>query len=85
MGSLSPARLELASGVFNLMRNLGGAIGIAACVAALESFTVADLARGPGPDLRRHLVVAVCFATATAMIPLMRKTALRPVAADSGH
>ena len=29
LGSLAPARLKLASGLFNLMRNLGGAIGIA--------------------------------------------------------
>ena len=28
---LAPDRLKLASGLFNLMRNLGGAIGIAAC------------------------------------------------------
>lgn len=30
LGSLAPERLKLASGLFNLMRNLGGAIGIAA-------------------------------------------------------
>jgi len=30
LGSLSPERLKLGSGLFNLMRNLGGAIGIAA-------------------------------------------------------
>jgi MFS transporter, DHA2 family, multidrug resistance protein len=31
LGGLAPDRLKLASGLFNLMRNLGGAIGIAAC------------------------------------------------------
>jgi DHA2 family multidrug resistance protein len=31
LGGLAPERLKLASGLFNLMRNLGGAIGIAAC------------------------------------------------------
>ncbi len=29
LGSLPPSRLRSASGLFNLMRNLGGAIGIA--------------------------------------------------------
>src|SRR5215469_1202373 len=31
LGGLAPDRLKLASGLFNLMRNMGGAIGIAAC------------------------------------------------------
>jgi DHA2 family multidrug resistance protein len=31
LGGLAPERLKLASGLFNLMRNLGGAIGIAVC------------------------------------------------------
>jgi len=36
LGSLPPARLKLASGLFNLMRNLGGAIGIALCGTLLN-------------------------------------------------
>jgi MFS transporter, DHA2 family, multidrug resistance protein len=36
LGSLAPARLKLASGLFNLMRNLGGAIGIALCGTLLN-------------------------------------------------
>ena len=36
LGGLPPARLKLASGLFNLMRNLGGAIGIAACGTILN-------------------------------------------------
>ncbi|WPO97829.1 DHA2 family efflux MFS transporter permease subunit [Pseudomonas sp. HR96] len=36
LGSLAPQRLKLASGLFNLMRNLGGAIGIAACATVLN-------------------------------------------------
>ncbi|WP_017906835.1 DHA2 family efflux MFS transporter permease subunit [Pseudomonas asplenii] len=36
LGSLAPGRLKLASGLFNLMRNLGGAIGIAACATVLN-------------------------------------------------
>jgi len=39
LGSLSPARLKLASGLFNLMRNLGGAIGIAVCGTLLNERT----------------------------------------------
>ncbi|MBV4473571.1 DHA2 family efflux MFS transporter permease subunit [Pseudomonas sp. B2M1-30] len=39
LGSLAPDRLKLASGLFNLMRNLGGAIGIAACATVLNDRT----------------------------------------------
>ncbi|MCK1537516.1 MULTISPECIES: DHA2 family efflux MFS transporter permease subunit [unclassified Bradyrhizobium] len=36
LGALAPDRLKSASGLFNLMRNLGGAIGIAACGTILN-------------------------------------------------
>jgi MFS transporter, DHA2 family, multidrug resistance protein len=36
LGALAPARLKSASGLFNLMRNLGGAIGIAGCGTILN-------------------------------------------------
>ncbi|HTV88182.1 MAG TPA: DHA2 family efflux MFS transporter permease subunit [Stellaceae bacterium] len=39
LGSLPPERLKYASGLFNMMRNLGGAFGIAACGAILNSRT----------------------------------------------
>jgi len=39
LGSLTPERLKFASGLFNLMRNLGGAIGIAACGTLLNDRT----------------------------------------------
>jgi DHA2 family multidrug resistance protein len=39
LGGLAPERLRLASGLFNLMRNLGGAIGIAACGTLLNDRT----------------------------------------------
>jgi DHA2 family multidrug resistance protein len=39
LGGLAPARLKLASGLFNLMRNLGGAIGIAVCATVLNDRT----------------------------------------------
>lgn len=39
LGSLSPARLKYASGLFNMMRNLGGAVGIAVSGAVLNDRT----------------------------------------------
>ena len=39
LGSLPPARLKYASGLFNMMRNLGGAVGIAVCGAVLNDQT----------------------------------------------
>jgi MFS transporter, DHA2 family, multidrug resistance protein len=39
LGSLPPDRLKYASGLFNMMRNLGGAVGIAACGAILNAQT----------------------------------------------
>jgi DHA2 family multidrug resistance protein len=39
LGSLAPERLKYASGLFNMMRNLGGAVGIAVCGAMLNSRT----------------------------------------------
>ena len=39
LGSLPMARLKYASGLFNMMRNLGGAVGIAVCSAILNDRT----------------------------------------------
>jgi MFS transporter, DHA2 family, multidrug resistance protein len=39
LGSLSPERLKYASGLFNMMRNLGGAVGIAICGVVLNDQT----------------------------------------------
>jgi MFS transporter, DHA2 family, multidrug resistance protein len=39
LGGLAPNRLKQASGLFNLMRNLGGAMGIAACATLLTNRT----------------------------------------------
>jgi DHA2 family multidrug resistance protein len=39
LGVIPPERLKLASGLFNLMRNLGGAIGIALCGTILNDRT----------------------------------------------
>ncbi|SEN11684.1 drug resistance transporter, EmrB/QacA subfamily [Luteibacter sp. UNCMF331Sha3.1] len=39
LGALPPSRLKQASGLFNLMRNLGGAMGIAGCATVLNDRT----------------------------------------------
>jgi DHA2 family multidrug resistance protein len=39
LGSLPPARLKYASGLFNMMRNMGGAVGIAVSGAVLNDQT----------------------------------------------
>jgi MFS transporter, DHA2 family, multidrug resistance protein len=39
LGSLPPARLKYASGLFNMMRNMGGAVGIAVCGAIINDQT----------------------------------------------
>ncbi|HEX3862790.1 MAG TPA: DHA2 family efflux MFS transporter permease subunit [Stellaceae bacterium] len=39
LGSLPMARMQYASGLFNMMRNLGGAVGIAVCGAILNTRT----------------------------------------------
>jgi MFS transporter, DHA2 family, multidrug resistance protein len=39
LGSLPPERLKYASGLFNMMRNLGGAVGIAVAAAILNDRT----------------------------------------------
>ena len=36
LGGLAPERLKLASGLFKLIRNLGGAVGIASCATILN-------------------------------------------------
>ncbi len=45
LGTLSPARLKNASGLFNLMRNLGGAVGLALINTLLNKRLDLHLAR----------------------------------------
>jgi MFS transporter, DHA2 family, multidrug resistance protein len=125
LGGLAPERLKLASGLFNLMRTLGGAIGIAASGTILNdranlhflrlaehlnagnaamldllrrgaaidtASSGGDAAHGHAAALRQlwslawreaqtqtyadaFLLIAICFAVATAMVPLLRKVA----------
>jgi MFS transporter, DHA2 family, multidrug resistance protein len=63
LGGLAPERLKLASGLFNLMRNLGGAIGIAACGTILNDRANLHFLR-----LAEHL-----NATNTAMVDLVQR------------
>src|SRR5919109_2841256 len=63
LGGLTPERLKLASGLFNLMRNLGGAIGIAACGTILNDRTNLHFLR-----LAEHL-----NATNLAMLDLLHR------------
>ena len=53
LGGLRPDRLKFASGLFNLMRNLGGAIGIAGCATMLNDRTNLHFER-----LAEHLTTA---------------------------
>jgi len=134
LGGLAPERLKLASGLFNLMRNLGGAIGIAACGTILNDRTnlhflrlaehlntanaavvewleragggyesaFVDEAHGQAAALKQlwlltlreaqvqtfadaFLAIMVCFAVATAMVPLMRKAAPPRAPAADAH
>jgi DHA2 family multidrug resistance protein len=123
LGGLAPNKLKLASGLFNVMRNLGGAIGIAACGTILNDRTnlhflrlaehlnaannavtdllhrystsymaafAGDAANGQASALKQlwsltireaqtesfadaFLVIALCFAFATIMVPFLRK------------
>jgi len=134
LGGLAPDRLKLASGLFNLMRNLGGAIGIAGCgtilndranlhflrlaehlntanaavvemlqrVAAGYAAMDGDTAHGQAVALKRlwslawreaqvqtyadvFLTITICFAIATAMVPLMRKVAPARAPTSNAH
>jgi DHA2 family multidrug resistance protein len=53
LGALAPERLKFASGLYNLMRNLGGAIGIAVCGTLLNGRTNLHFER-----LASHLTTA---------------------------
>ena len=74
LGSLSPARLKYASGLFNMMRNLGGAIGIAACATILNDRANLHFLR-----LAEHL-----NATNTALQEWLQKTGAHFTAIQGG-
>jgi DHA2 family multidrug resistance protein len=74
LGGLAPDRLKLASGLFNLMRNLGGAIGIAVCGTILNDRTNLHFLR-----LAEHL-----NPTNPAMMALVQRTSLADAAKHGG-
>src|SRR4051812_26277932 len=74
LGSLPPERLKLASGLFNLMRNLGGAIGIAGCGTILNDRTNLHFAR----------IAETLNATNTAAIAALQSLTDRYTTAFSG-
>jgi MFS transporter, DHA2 family, multidrug resistance protein len=74
LGGLAPERLKHGSGLFNLMRNLGGAIGIAACGTLLNDRVNLHFLR-----LAEHL-----NSTNAAMVGLLQRASLTDTAADAG-
>jgi DHA2 family multidrug resistance protein len=74
LGSLPPERLKYASGLFNMMRNLGGAIGIAVCGTILNDRTNLHFLR-----LAEHL-----NATNVPMQQVIRKVTAKAAAANGG-
>ncbi|MBV8537219.1 MAG: DHA2 family efflux MFS transporter permease subunit [Alphaproteobacteria bacterium] len=77
LGDLPPERLKLASGLFNVMRNLGGAIGIAGCGTILNDRTNLHFLR-----IAEHLTSANA-----AMIELLRRVGSRyaQMLGDAAH
>ncbi|MBI1840501.1 MAG: DHA2 family efflux MFS transporter permease subunit [Verrucomicrobia bacterium] len=74
LGSLPPERLKYASGLFNMMRNLGGAIGIAVCATILNDRTNLHFQR-----LAEHL-----NSTNVAMQETLNKVGAQFAAANGG-
>src|SRR4051812_8300367 len=74
LGVIPPERLKLASGLFNLMRNLGGAIGIAGCGTILNDRTNLHFLR-----MAEHL-----NSTNTAMTDLLARAAAKATALSGG-
>jgi DHA2 family multidrug resistance protein len=79
LGSLPPERLKYASGLFNMMRNLGGAVGIAVCGAMLNART-------------NFHFDAIAYHLSPANLPMMRliagvqdRYAVLPGSLDDGH
>jgi len=80
LGALAPARLKFASGLYNLMRNLGGAIGIAICGTLLNDRTnlhferLASHLNGANPALASLLRAAPAANPTMALAQLWQLT-----------
>jgi DHA2 family multidrug resistance protein len=79
LGSVPPERLKYASGLFNMMRNLGGALGIAVCGAILNAQTNFHFTM-----IASHLTPAN-GPTARLLAGLMTRYAALPGNLDGGH
>ncbi len=79
LGSLAPERLKYASGLFNMMRNLGGAVGIALCSIILNDRTNVHFA-----TIAAHLTPANVAMERLLTVLGQRYAALSAIAAD-GH
>ena len=79
LGSLPPERLKYASGLFNMMRNLGGAVGIAVSASIINDRT----------NLHFALIASHLTAANGAMERALHSSPPRygalPAAADAGH
>ncbi|HEV2674282.1 MAG TPA: EmrB/QacA family drug resistance transporter, partial [Aliidongia sp.] len=75
LGGLAPEKLKLASGLFNLMRTLGGAIGIAGCGTILNDRLNLHFLR-----LAEHL-----NATNSTMVGLLQRTTTADTLAAGGN
>ena len=79
LGSLPPERLKYASGLFNMMRNLGGAVGIAVSASILNDQT----------NLHFNMIASRLTPANEAMERFVAGAAARygamPGAADGGH
>jgi DHA2 family multidrug resistance protein len=79
LGSLPPERLKYASGLFNMMRNLGGAVGIAACGAILNARTNFHF-----DAIASHLTPAN-FPMERLISGMAQRYAAMPGSPDAGH
>jgi DHA2 family multidrug resistance protein len=79
LGSLPPARLKYASGLFNMMRNLGGAVGIAVSAAILNNQT----------NMHFQIIAGHLTPANLSMERLLNRVAARyaalPTGGDVGH
>ncbi len=79
LGSLPPERLKYASGLFNMMRNLGGAVGIAISAAIINNQTNLHFLR-----IASHLTPAN-GAMDRLVDGMAARYAVLPGAVDAGH
>jgi len=80
LGSLPMARLKYASGLFNMMRNLGGAVGIAICGAILNDRTNLHFERIAGSLDATHAPLGAAIAVMRARLLQVQSDSIRATA-----